>query len=204
MSSDRYEENTGRYFTSALADFTSDVASGDAIRHLADLGLSVDEIYDRLDFPTPKEKIASVVWKHLIKTGVIRMEEPDGTPREKVSYVKEYDSFGRASFRQVREIINPDIAGRMTDKGSGTSAPSYVGKGSEASNQASDRKQSEYIECDFGIRKYRDKDALEISLAGLDLRDREYIRSLPWPVQKVWHLNDERMRRIQAAIRGRV
>ena len=75
------------YFQSALADFTGDVASGDAIRHLADLGYSIDEIHERLDFPTPKEKIASTVWKHLLRTGVVCLEEPDGKPREKVSYV---------------------------------------------------------------------------------------------------------------------
>ena len=158
------------YFQSTLADFTSDVASGDAIRHLADLGYSVDEIHERLDFPTPKEKIASVVWKHLVRTGVICLEEPGKTPREKVSYVKEYDSFGRTSFRQVREKIDPEDTGR---------------------------KQPRYVECDFGIRKYKDKEAFEKSLVGLELRDKDYILSLPWPIQKVWHLNDERMRRIQ-------
>lgn len=37
-------------FQSALSDFTYDVACGGAIRHLADLGYTVHQITERLDF----------------------------------------------------------------------------------------------------------------------------------------------------------
>ena len=98
------------YFSKALSDFTNNIASGDAIRHLADLGYTVNEIHDRLDFPTPHSRISDTVWRHYIETGVIHLEEPDGRPMEKVSYVREYDNFGRAYFKQVREVVLPETA----------------------------------------------------------------------------------------------
>lgn len=39
------------YFQTALANFTFDVASGGAIRHLADLDYTAAQIMKRLDFP---------------------------------------------------------------------------------------------------------------------------------------------------------
>jgi hypothetical protein len=94
------------YFSQALSDFTHDVASGGAIRHLADQGYTVQEIYEKLDFPTPFSKIQETVWKHYVKTGVILLSEPrTDTSKERVSYVKEYGSCGRTSFRRVVEPL---------------------------------------------------------------------------------------------------
>ena len=91
-----------KYFKKALVDFTLDFASGDAIRNLADKGYSVSKIHDKLDFPTPVEKIKATVWKHFVDTGVILLEEPSKeSPRKQVSYEKVQDSFGRVSFKQV-------------------------------------------------------------------------------------------------------
>lgn len=84
-----------------------DFASGGAIRHLADLGLTVTEIRERLLFPTPKDRVAKTVWEHYLQTGKIRLEEPKaGEVVQKVSYVKEYGAYGRASMRQVTEEIS--------------------------------------------------------------------------------------------------
>ncbi len=91
-----------KYFNQALSNFIHDMASGDAIRHLADLGYSVDRIAKELSFPTPKEKIAQTVWEHYVAQGIILLEEPAEAPViEKTSYIKEYDNFGRANFRKV-------------------------------------------------------------------------------------------------------
>ena len=91
-----------KYFKKALADFTIDFASGDAIRALADKGYSVTEIHKRLDFPTPVERIRDTVWKHYIDTGVIVLEKPsDDLPKKHVTYEKVQDSLGRTSFKQV-------------------------------------------------------------------------------------------------------
>ena len=88
------------YFQKALSDFVYDVASGGAIRHLTDLGYTVKQIQERLDYPTPYERIQKTVWRHLLDTGVIASEQQTET-REKVEYVREYDSYGKASFRRV-------------------------------------------------------------------------------------------------------
>ena len=96
-----------KYFKQALADFTMDFASGDAIRSLADKGYSVEEIYKRLDFPTPKEKIRDMVWKHYIECGIIKLEDPgNSSSNKRVTYEKVQDNLGRTSFKQV--VIEED------------------------------------------------------------------------------------------------
>lgn len=92
------------YFAKALSNFTYDMASGGAIRHMADLGMTVKEISQKLDYPTPVERIQQTVWKHYIDVGVILLKNPSEMEGlEKVSYVKEQDSYGRTSFRRVVE-----------------------------------------------------------------------------------------------------
>ena len=56
-------------FQNALSNFVHDVASGGAVRHLADAGYSISEIAAQLDYPLPKEKIAAVIWEHFVNTG---------------------------------------------------------------------------------------------------------------------------------------
>ena len=90
-----------KIFKKALADFTLDFASGDAIRALADKGYSVSEIHKRLDFPTPVERIRDTVWKHFLDTGVILLEKPSAESQKRVTYEKVQDSLGRTSFKQV-------------------------------------------------------------------------------------------------------
>lgn len=108
------------YFKKALADFTIDFASGDAIRALADKGYSVSEIHKRLDFPTPVERIRDTVWKHFLDTGVILLEKPSAESQKRVMYEKVQDSLGRTSFKQVivedneaREYVEIDFGKRI-------------------------------------------------------------------------------------------
>lgn len=90
------------YFKKALRDFTVDFASGGAIRAMADKGYTVEEIHDKLDFPTSRDRIREIVWKHYIYTGVIALEEPvKGQVKNKVTYEKVTDDYGRTSYRQV-------------------------------------------------------------------------------------------------------
>lgn len=109
-----------KYFKKALADFTIDFASGDAIRALADKGYSVSEIHKRLDFPTPVEKIRDTVWKHFIDTGVILLDAPSAESQKRVTYEKVQDSLGRTSFKQVvtedtelKEYVEIDFGKRI-------------------------------------------------------------------------------------------
>lgn len=90
------------YFQQALSNFMFDVASGGAIRHLADLGYTVEQIRKHLDFPTPYDRIQKTVWEHLLQTGVLRLQEPGTAKRqEQYEFVTEYDEYGRKSFRRV-------------------------------------------------------------------------------------------------------
>ena len=109
-----------KYFKKALADFTLDFASGDAIRALADKGYSVSEIHKRLDFPTPVERIRDTVWKHFIDTGVILLDAPSAESQKRVTYEKVQDSLGRTSFKQVvtedtelKEYVEIDFGKRI-------------------------------------------------------------------------------------------
>ncbi len=95
-------------FNKALTNFINDAAVGGAIRHLADLGYSISEISENLDYPVSKEKIAAFMWEHFINIGKISMEEPKQF-HEVASFVKEQDAFGRISFRKVtRTVDNAD------------------------------------------------------------------------------------------------
>lgn len=92
-------------FNKALSNFINDAAAGGAVRHLADLGYSISQIADNLDYPIPREKIAGYMWEHFVNTGKICLEEPKQT-QDVASFVKEQDSFGRISFRRVVTTVD--------------------------------------------------------------------------------------------------
>ena len=153
-------------FQNALKNFMNDFASGDAVRHLADQGLTVTEITRMLSFPTKKELVAEMVWKHYLDTGKIRLSAPENGTVKKVRYVKDEGPYGRTSLRQViEEVPAPEV---------------------------------EYVAVDFGRQIYKDKAAFLKKLEGLSDKDKEYIMDLPWPLEIVWHVKDERMERILA------
>lgn len=204
-------------FQKALSDFTFDMASGGAIRHLTDLGYTVKQIQECLDFPTPYARIQEAVWKRLVETGVICLEEPfrgsavsgagrardgeagagegggagrardgregtdAGTARGadtgagsvvRVKYVREYDSYGKASFRRVTETDTRREAG------------------------------GEYLACEFGVLRYRDSEKYRRILALLEERQAEYIDGLPWPPARVWHRAQGYMPEIAGRLRA--
>lgn len=159
-------------FDQALSNFIHDFASGGAIRHLADAGLTVTEITERLSFPAPKNRVAQEVWKYYLETGKVRLEEPGSDSARKdedvirrVTYVKEQNAYGRVSMRQVVEEIPVE--------------------------------RREYIACDFGRQLYRDRENFLRKLEVLSEKERQYILDLPWPLQTVYHVADERMRNIR-------
>lgn len=158
-----------KYFSKALSDFTNDVAYGGAVRKLARQGCTVKEIKAKIDYPVSESKIAEMVWKYYLDNGVIRLKLPEeGTATEKVSYVLEYDAYGKPSYRRKVEQI--------------------------------EAVEAEYIPCDFGRKMYADKEGFMATLEVLEGRDRDYIYGLPWPLERVYHIADERMRRIYALL----
>ena len=55
----------GEYFQAALHRFIKENANGGAIRHLADRGLSAEEIKEHLDFPMDLSEIKQIMEEHL-------------------------------------------------------------------------------------------------------------------------------------------
>ena len=90
-----------KYFNQALSDFVNDVAYGGAVRHMADLGYTVRQIVDALDFPAPMARVGAIVWRHYLEQGIILLEKPEQSPAvRKVSYVKEYGKYGSVHFKK--------------------------------------------------------------------------------------------------------
>ena len=72
------DANRNDSFASALSDFTHDMASGGAIRHLADHGYTVSQISKHLDYPTSRERIIKTYTRHLIEKGILFSTLPEG------------------------------------------------------------------------------------------------------------------------------
>ena len=82
----------------ALQNFSFDVAAGRAIRHLHDIGFSVEEIHKRLDFPVPVERVRREVQLYEEEKAAV-----DSGEREAYRIVKEYGKYGKTTFRRVKE-----------------------------------------------------------------------------------------------------
>lgn len=158
------------YFQEALSNFTHEVASGGAIRHLADLGYTVKQISEKLDFPTPYERIQRAVWERLLEVGVILTEEPGKRkPKEKVRYVREYDRFGKSSFRRVTEIDSGQAVEEIRWRE--RYVPAEEGERAAALLRESFSRNSAaaaYMSCDFGLIACRTPEVYAQMLQCLD------------------------------------
>lgn len=88
-------DKNDKIFQKALANFTFDMASRGAIRHLADLGYSAAEIRKQLDFPTPLSQIEEELQTYRAER---EASEATGVTYE---YIRETDAYGRTSLRRV-------------------------------------------------------------------------------------------------------
>ncbi|MBO5095128.1 MAG: hypothetical protein J6C33_12375 [Lachnospiraceae bacterium] len=70
-------EERQKYFEEALSDFVHDAASGGAIRHLVDLGYSVDQMMRALSYPTPRERVRKTAYRYMLESGLLVKELPD-------------------------------------------------------------------------------------------------------------------------------
>lgn len=202
------------YFKDALSNFTFEAASGGAIRHLTDLGYTVNQIAERLSFPTPYERIQKVVWEHLIDTETILLEEPgSGRQRSKVTYVKDYGKYGRASFRQV---VHPSESDKLIHWGEERWQGNKSFSVDLMKRCTENEEKYSYMSCDFGLyldgfmkgdvargsRKSHgeygevDSDPWIKLLGLLETEQREYVRGLPWERKIVYHRLDQRMQKI--------
>ena len=184
------------YFQNALSNFTYEAASGGAIRHLTDLGYTAKQIVEQLDFPTPFARVQKEVWQRLIDTNVILLKEPGSAKSQKETYVREYDKYGRASFRKVVEQDERNEDKIFWRK------QNLCGKTHNAVSELIRAKIAEngdnfsYVACDFGLLSKREPERFERILQKLDTELREYIEGLPWERQRVYHRLDGRMTKI--------
>lgn len=190
------------YFKNALSNFTFETASGGAIRHLADLGYPVKRIMERLTFPTPYERVQKTVWEHLLDTGVILLEEPgreSAQGREKVTYERDYDKYGKPSFRRVVQKVSAEnvISWKELHFGEGSSADRSLAEFLKKECEENGEEFS-YVSCDFGLKLHNEDKAERFMQALQELEEphREYILGLPWERRMCYHRLDKRMREI--------
>lgn len=188
------------YFQTALANFTFDVASGGAIRHLADLGYTVTQITKRLDFPTPYDRVRQTVWEYFLQTGILRLEEPGIAERkENYDYITEYDSYGRKSFRRVTVSSAEQKSVSWNEQKfsgkTGKELAAYLTKQCEENGE-----ESAYVYCNFGLISKRTPENYQKMLNFLEENDREYIQDLPWERRKIYHRLNRRMRNILVSL----
>lgn len=84
----------GRYFQEALANFTSEAAYAGAVRHLYDMGYSVEQIRKNLLYPASVRQIEQVIDDYRAGKGALEQD---------YVYIQDTDRYGRKSFRRVKK-----------------------------------------------------------------------------------------------------
>lgn len=189
------------YFRQSLGNFIHDTASGGAIRHLTDLGYTVNRIAEQLSFPTPLARIRREVWARLLETEVIIQEPPGqcGIHRQKTEYVREYDACGKPSFRQVAVPVSPASSLHFQQVRVPPADEAEIRRRLRAETERRGKIRS-YVSCDFGLSDPASRELLERQFAVLAPSDREYVEGLPWESRRVYHLLNARMQGILFAL----
>lgn len=90
------------YFQNALSSYVTDAACGGAVRHLTDIGYTLDQIVERLDYPAPRAKVRRIMMDYLYESRVLLREEPsEALFVPKTQFVQEQDALGRRSMRKI-------------------------------------------------------------------------------------------------------
>ncbi len=200
------------YFQTALSNFATDVACGGAIRHLTDLGYTLDQIVERLDYPASRAKVQRIMMEYLYHSRVLLKEEPSFAlftgPEE---YVQEQDAYGRRTLRRIENDLNSQY--KATDMPDLT-AVSKNGKGAEKQEifwkesvyhferdgkltELLHRKRNEngealsYVSCNFGFLNI-DRNGY-YGVACLNNRQRDYLQGICWEPSVVYHRLNQRM-----------
>lgn len=196
------------YFRDALNHFVFEEAGGGAIRHLANRGYTARQITDNLSFPIPYEKVREAFTKHLLESGILLREKPkEGFTQEKTEYVREYDKYGKASFRRVVVSSKESETGRPGGKEEWEEMDfekffrlyrSEAGRIKLAvETELAEAERSIYISCAFGAEQ-----AEEVFKA-LEAAQREYLQGICFTRKSMYHLLDRRMFGIAVKMRER-
>ena len=214
------------YFQTALSSFATDVACGGAIRHLTDIGYTLEQIVARLDYPTPRSKARRIMMEHLYERRVLLLQEPSPAVfAQQTQFVEEQDAYGRRTFRKIN--IDSNSQNKMTDapdltmlSQSGKEAKvqtflwkelKYDRKRDGKLTELLHRKCEEngenlcYVSCAF-VFLNNDSDSQnalrqeekdgEETINCLNSRQREYLLGIRWEKPVVYHRLDQRMREI--------
>ena len=185
-----------KYFRKALTDFAFDMASGGAIRHLADKGYTVKQILKELDFDVPTEKVRQAVWDYFVESGTLLLEEPGtGAPKGKAVFVEERGKFGKTSFRRV--VIPGEEARQIRWSEKVYAAGQNGDFGRFLSEKCVENgRDTAYMACDFGRVEREEPGRYLRWMDALEERQREYLEGVPWIFQRVYHRMDRRMTEI--------
>lgn len=94
--------NNNVFFQTALSNYATDAACGGAIRHLTDIGYTLNQIVDRLDYPVPKSKVQKIMLEYLYESRILLKEEPSGALLTAPAvFIQEQDAYGRRSMRKI-------------------------------------------------------------------------------------------------------
>ncbi len=175
-------EENNNFFMSALSDFTYDIACGAQIRHLADLGHPASQIVTELDVTVPYERVQQTVTEHLCKMGVLLVDKPGSENSAKTKFIREYDSYGRPSFRQITEtgteaaeiswqkrIFRYSLSGEFLQ---------FLNRKTEENGE-----ENSFISCDFGLGKEKMQQSLKV----LEQKQRAYIESILWEKSRMYY-----------------
>lgn len=201
------------YFQNALSSFVTDAACGGAIRHLADIGYTLDQIVERLDYPAPRAKVQRIMMDYLYESRMLLKEEPSAKLfAAKEVFVQEQDAFGRRSMRKI--AIDPDSQRNMAGASDSeillqeqnkTQAilwkesiydPKRDGKLTELLHRKCEQNGEgySYVSCPFG--------ELKNGLRCLNNRQRDYIQGIRWDQPVLYHRLNQRMLEIIVKLYG--
>lgn len=199
------------YFQSALSSFVTDAACGGAIRHLVDIGYTLDQIVERLDYPAPRAKVQRIMMEYLYESRVLLREEPsEELFAPQVQFVQEQDAYGRRSMRKITIDQNSQdavtntsdlIMSLQSEKSAQIQAlmwkesiydPKRDGKLTELLHRKCEKDgvTYSYVTCPFGKAE---NDRFGQYISYLNGRQREYLRGIRWDQPVLYHRLDQRM-----------
>lgn len=208
------------YFQSALSSFVTDAACGGAVRHLTDIGYTLDQIVDRLDYPAPRAKVQRIMMDYLYESLVLLKEEPSAKLfAAKEVFVQEQDAFGRRTMRKI--VVDSAQTQAILWKES-VYDPKRDGKLTELLHQKCEQNGEiySYITCPFGVwlndrNSQDDKNgndgrneqsrqgetekpggaavAAEDGLRCLNTRQLDYLQGIRWDQPVLYHRLNQRM-----------
>ena len=199
------------YFDQALSGMKESFAGRDGIKHLADLGYSIRQIKESLDFPFTADAVGRVLWEHFVSNEKILLKAPgSGMGEADSTYVRKTDAYGKQSFIKVTEASKEEAQKTWTkvilkNEHDIFSAPfarnpkvikDFISKNTSGG--------PDYVSLDFGRLKSRNSSEWVGLLSHLEADERDYVEIIPWEknINNVYHLVDDRMIRILCQLEG--